>query len=247
MTTHEFWYLSRAAGFTAYLALFGSLMLGMAITTKAAQRSGRQQLAFDMHRFLSVLALALALFHVYVLLGDRYFSFSVWQLSLPMLSPYRTLAVAVGVVSLYAMALVVASFYVRKHIGYRTWRALHFITFVMYAGVTLHGLTAGTDTTHLWARLLYLYSGMAVLSVFTYRLWHRMPKAGRWRHARLASAATALIFTAGIVLGTGLFASGSAATATAAQGASAAPSSATPSASAATSGDTDIAARSSQP
>jgi len=199
---HEFWYLSRAAGFTAYIALFASVALGMMMTTKVAQRTRRQQLVFDMHRFLAVLAVAFSLFHVYVLLGDHFFNFSVWQLSVPFASPYRTLAVAVGVVSLYALLLVTASFWVRKWIGYRTWRALHFITFVMYAGVTLHGVTAGTDTTQAWARLLYLSTGLVVLGLLAYRLQYRLPTSEAWRWARIAAGSAAAVFTLGIIGGT---------------------------------------------
>ncbi len=173
--SHEFWYLSRAAGFTAYLALFASMALGMMITTRAAARTGRQQLVFDMHRFTAILALALSLFHVYVLLGDQYFSFSVWQLSLPFASSYRTPPTALGVISLYAMSIVVASFYVRKYIGQRAWRAIHFITFAMYASVTLHGITAGTDTVQTWAKLIYLSTGAIVLALIAYRIQHHAP------------------------------------------------------------------------
>ncbi len=200
--THEFWYLSRAAGFTAYIALFASVALGLMMTTKAAQRSGRQQLVFDMHRFVTMLAVAFSLFHVYILLGDQYFNFSVWQLSLPFASPYRTLAVAVGVVSMYALLLVTASFWVRKWIGYRTWRALHFITFAMYAGVTLHAVTAGTDTTQPWARLLYVSTGIAVLALLAYRLQFRLPKSEAWRWARVGAGSAAAIFTVGMLAGT---------------------------------------------
>ena len=203
---HEFWYLSRAAGFTAYLTLFASVALGMMLSTRAAQRTGRQQLVFDMHRFLSILAVAFSLFHVYILLGDQYFNFSVWQLSVPFASPYRTLAVAAGVVSMYGLLLVTASFYVRKFIGYRTWRALHFVTFVMYAGVTLHGITAGTDTTQTWARLLYASTGIIVLALLAFRLQHRLPQSQNWRRARMAAAGAAAVFALVVIYGTGLFA-----------------------------------------
>jgi cytochrome b561 len=199
---HEFWYLSRAAGFTAYITLFASVALGLLMTTKAAQRTRRQQLVFDMHRFLSVLAVAFSLFHVYVLLGDQYFSFNVWQLSVPFASPYRTAAVAAGVVSLYALFLVTGSFWVRKWIGYRAWRALHFITFAMYAGVTLHAVTAGTDTTQPWARLLYVSTGITVLALLAYRLQHRLPTSEPWRWARVAAGSAAAIFTLGVLAGT---------------------------------------------
>lgn len=201
---HEFWYLSRAAGFTAYIAIFASVALGLMMTTKAAQRTGRQQFVFDMHRFLSVLAVAFSLFHVYVLLGDHYFSFSIWQLSVPFASPYRTAAVAAGVVSLYALLLVTGSFWVRKWIGYRTWRAIHFITFATYAGVTLHAITAGTDTTQPWARLLYVSTGITVLALLAYRLQHRLPASEAWRWARVGAGSAAAVFTLGIIASTGV-------------------------------------------
>jgi hypothetical protein len=199
---HEFWYLSRAAGFTAYIALFASVALGLMMTTKAAQRARRQQLVFDMHRFVTILAVAFSLFHVYILLGDQFFSFSVWQLSVPFASPYRTLAVAAGVVSMYALLLVTASFWVRKWIGYRTWRALHFITFAMYAGVTLHAVTAGTDTTQPWARLLYVWTGIVVLGLLAYRLQYRLPKSEAWRWARVGAGSAAAVFTLGMLAAT---------------------------------------------
>lgn len=199
---HEFWYLSRAAGFTAYIVLFCSVALGMLITTKVAQRTRKQQLAFDMHRFLSILAVALALFHVFILLGDQYFKFSLSQLWVPFASPYKAAAVAAGVVSMYALLLVTASFWVRKFIGYRTWRALHFITFAMYAGVTLHGITAGTDTTQPWARDLYITTGLTVLGLLAYRLQYRLPQNETWRQARVAAGIAAALFTLAIVGGT---------------------------------------------
>jgi hypothetical protein len=90
------------------------------------------------------LALLFTLFHVYVLLADGYFNFNVWQLSIPFLSPYRGWQTAAGVLALYALTLLIVSFYVRRYIGYRAWRALHFLTFALFAAATLHGITAGT-------------------------------------------------------------------------------------------------------
>jgi sulfoxide reductase heme-binding subunit YedZ len=167
---HEFWYLSRAAGFTAYLLLFGSVALGMMITTKTAKRVGKQNLVFDMHRFLAVLALVVSVFHVYVLLGDQYFNFSVWQLSIPFASPYQAIPTTIGVISMYLMVVVVASFWLRQFIGYKAWRTLHFASFLMYAGVTLHGITAGTDAVQLWARLLYAATAVVTIALLAWRI-----------------------------------------------------------------------------
>ena len=123
-------------------------------------------------------------FHVYILLGDAYFNFNIWQLSLPFLSPYRTWQTAAGIAGLYAMVAVIASFYVRQFIGYRTWRAIHFFTFAMFAMVALHGITAGTDTTQPWAKLIYITTGAGTLALIIYRVQYRMPATSSARRLR---------------------------------------------------------------
>ena len=44
------------------------------------------------------------------------------------------------------MAIVVGSFYVRRQIGQRAWRTLHYVTFLAFLGATAHGVMAGTDS-----------------------------------------------------------------------------------------------------
>ena len=210
----EYWYLSRAAGFTAYLLLFASVALGISIGTRLTDRIAKRNAIFDLHRFTTILALAFALFHVYVLLGDGYFHFSVWQLSLPFISPYRTWQTAVGVFALYALGLLILSFYVRKFIGYRTWRAVHLTTFAMFAGVALHGITAGTDTGETWARLIYVATGAATLGLIIYRVQYRIPDTQTMRAVRLGAGISAVSVTAAVLFATGLLATGSHAAAT---------------------------------
>ncbi len=201
---HEYWYLSRAAGFTAYLLLFVSVALGIAIGTRIAERVAKRNTIFDLHRFTTILALAFSVFHVYILLGDQYFSFNVFELSIPFVSPYRTWETAAGVVSLYATIIIVASFYLRKHIGYRIWRALHFTTFAMYALVTYHSITAGTDTAEPWAKAIYVATGAATLALIAYRVQRHMPDSSGWRAGRLAAGMATVVVAAVLVFATGL-------------------------------------------
>lgn len=202
---HEYWYISRSAGFTAYLLLFIAVVLGIANGTRFADRIFRRNSIFDMHRFTTILALVFATFHVFILLGDGYFHLGVKQLLVPFASPYRTWQVAAGVLSFYALILIVGSFYVRKYIGYRAWRGLHFATFALFAGVTLHGIMSGSDTTMPWAKFVYLScTGIVVLLTF-YRVQYRIPNDPDARTLRVfaggATAITALV----LLFGTGLF------------------------------------------
>ena len=202
---HEYWYISRSAGFTAYLLLFVSVVLGIANGTRFADRIFRRNSIFDMHRFTTLLALFFATFHVFILLGDGYFHLGLKQLLVPFTSPYRQWQVAAGILSFYALILIVASFYVRKYIGYRAWRALHFATFALFAGATLHGIMSGSDTTMPWAKLVYLSCGGIVVLLTFYRVQYRVPDDPDARTLRVfaggATAITALV----LLFGTGLF------------------------------------------
>lgn len=214
---HEYWYLSRAAGFTAYLLLFVSSALGIAIGTRLAERFAKRNTIFDLHRFTSILALVFSVCHVYILLGDAYFNFNIWQLSVPFLSPYRTWQTAAGIAGFYALAIVVVSFYIRQFIGYRTWRAIHFVTFAMFASVALHGITAGTDTTQAWAKLIYVMTGAATLGLIIYRIQYRIPSTVVVRRVRLVAGIAAVSMTAILLFGTGMFSSSDASNAQTAQ------------------------------
>ena len=76
--------------------------------------------------------------------------------------------IGLGQISLYLMAVVLVSYYVRTRIGFQAWRWLHFATFALYALVTVHGLLAGSDTATLWP--LYATSNGVVLFLTVYRL-----------------------------------------------------------------------------
>jgi predicted ferric reductase len=182
---HEFWYLSRAAGFTAYLLIFLTVALGVAMSSRVSARVRRGNYTFDLHRFVSVLALAFSLFHVYILLGDRYFAFSVWDLSVPFRSPYRLWATTFGTVTLYLFVIVLVSFYVRRFIGYRAWRTMHYLTFAMFVLATMHGIFAGTDTSAPWARLIYAGATTIVTGLIGFRVWQQMAKT---EHTHRAAA-----------------------------------------------------------
>ena len=89
----------------------------------------------------------LAAIHGMLLALDSSVPFSLAQIAVPGLAPYAPVWVATfGQVGFYLMAAVLASFYVRRRIGQRAWRPLHYVTFLAFAGATAHGLVAGTDS-----------------------------------------------------------------------------------------------------
>jgi hypothetical protein len=202
---HSYWYLSRSAGFVAYLLLFVAVVLGLAVNTRFTERFFRRNTAFDLHRFTSLLALIGSAFHTYVLLGDNYFGYDVWQLSVPFWKPpYRAWETAAGVAALYGMGIIVASFYARRFIGYRTWRALHYLTFGVFALAALHGITSGTDTTQIWATAIYIATLAVALALVAYRLRHALPASEAQHSMRFAAGISAAVVGVLLLFGTGL-------------------------------------------
>src|SRR2546422_736321 len=69
---------------------------------------------------------------------------------------YLPVGVGLGQIGLYLLALVTASFYVRRWIGARAWRALHYLSFAVFMLALIHGVVSGADSGSLWAIAIYV-------------------------------------------------------------------------------------------
>ena len=169
------WYLSRATGFVAYLLLFATVVLGLSIRTKSLDRLVARWRITDIHTFLSVLVVIFVAVHVAVLLGDTFIGFSAVQLLVPFASSYLPVWTGVGILSAYLLLLVAISFPARRFTGYRFWRALHYLTFVVYVGALVHAVFTGTDSRVGWAQAVYIGTAGIVLTLVLYRIisWSR--------------------------------------------------------------------------
>jgi predicted ferric reductase len=166
-----FWYLSRGSAFVAYSLLWLSMLLGTGITNKLSVLWPGLPPTIEIHQYTSILGLAFGLFHGLILMGDHYMAFSLAQVLIPFATTgYRPLWVGIGQVGFYSMLIVTLSFYVRKKIGPKTWRAIHFVSFATFVSVLVHALTAGTDASAMGAQIFYLVSSALLLFMIVYRI-----------------------------------------------------------------------------
>jgi predicted ferric reductase len=166
-----FWYLSRATAFVSLSILWLSVALGLGITNKMARFWPGAPGAFAIHEYASLLGLAFALFHALILLGDRYINFTVAQIFMPFSTlNYRPTWTGIGQLAFYLWLIVALSFYVRSSIGQKTWRTIHYLSFVLYIMGLAHGLFAGTDSSANWAQWYYWISAGSLLFLLVYRI-----------------------------------------------------------------------------
>jgi sulfoxide reductase heme-binding subunit YedZ len=169
-SVHTTWYITRAAGWVAYFLLWFSMVWGLAIPTKFFERIISPTFAVDFHEYLSLLAIGFVILHVSVLLFDQYLPFTLGQIFIPFLSTYRPLWIGLGVIGAYLSLLVTITFYLRKRIGQKRFKAIHTLSIVGYLGVVLHAFFAGSDSSIFAVQLVYLSTFMVVVFLTSYWL-----------------------------------------------------------------------------
>jgi hypothetical protein len=138
------WYVARAAGLVAFGALTLSVWLGLAMSTRLLGPKRHKSL-FGWHQTLAWTGLSMLTLHAGALLFDPTLHFGLASVLAPLVSAWRPVAVAGGVVAGWLTLVLALSFRLRKRIGQRGWRRLHYATFAAFALALAHALTAGTD------------------------------------------------------------------------------------------------------
>ncbi len=149
------WYLTRTTALSAYVVLALLVSLGL---IQSIARTSRERLPWvvdALHQFLGLLFGVLVVFHLLTLMADPLIPFSITNILIPRHEPYRPLAVDLGVLALWTMLLILASSWLKRHLPYRFWKLLHFLSFATFVLVTLHGLLAGSDSGELWMKAIY--------------------------------------------------------------------------------------------
>jgi sulfoxide reductase heme-binding subunit YedZ len=173
-----FWLLARSSGITAYVLVTLSVLAGIVLKARPFSRL-KPSTVTNVHRTLALTSLGAIALHGSSLVLDTTVKVSPLALVVPGLISYRPLATAIGVLCAELLVVVYASFSLRKRIGVKAWRRLHWLTYGLFAMATFHGLAAGTDTSRPWAAFLYFGAVAAVAFAAAYRAL--TPKgAPRW-------------------------------------------------------------------
>ena len=170
MSTNIFWYISRTAALTAYLLFFVNIVLGLGMKLKFLDRLFERWRAADLHQFTALLGVALVGLHVFSLLGDTYYKYTIKQILVPFTAIYRPGWIALGIVGFYWLLIVTFSCYFRKYIGQKAWRAIHFASFGLFWVIVYHGIKTGTDITSPLVKAMYISTGTIVAFLFLLRL-----------------------------------------------------------------------------
>ena len=138
------WYVARASGLVAFAVLTLSVWLGLATSTRILGPR-RQKHVVAWHQTLAWTGLSVLGLHAVSLLFDPTLHFGLPSVLVPFASAWRPGAVAAGVVAGWLTLALALSFRMRRWIGQKGWRRLHYASFAAFVLSVGHALTAGTD------------------------------------------------------------------------------------------------------
>lgn len=181
------WAFGRGTGLAALGLLTMSLVLGV------IGRSGRplpwmgRVGVSDLHRTAALTGTSLVGVHLVSLLLDPYSQLKVVDLVFPFLAAYRPLYLGLGTLAVDLLLLVTLVSVVRARIGPRLFRAVHWLTYVVWPFALGHALGSGSDAGTAWFRTLAVACIVLVVSAAGWRLAPSFAGRGWNRHSRRAA------------------------------------------------------------
>jgi methionine sulfoxide reductase heme-binding subunit len=209
MTGHgpsAMWYATRGAGVTTMILLTASVVLGI-VEERGWRPAGAPRYAMAaLHRTISMLALALLLVHIVTTIADPFPKIGIGAAFIPFATNYRPLWMGMGALASDLLLAVIITSLVRRRLGYRAWRGVHWAAYACWPIAILHGLGTGSDTKATWMLALTLGSVAAVAAAGL----ARVARAGTPSNARVGvtSAATVGVLGLAVWLPSGPLASG---------------------------------------
>ncbi|HEY4019304.1 MAG TPA: ferric reductase-like transmembrane domain-containing protein [Pseudonocardiaceae bacterium] len=171
MNTQALWYLSRGTGIVALLLLTGAVVLGMLNSGRLATERWPRFAVGAIHRNVSLLSLVFLVIHIVSSIVDPYAGIRWLDAVMPFVSSYRSFWLGLGALSGDLMLAVLVTSLLRPRIGYRVWRAVHWLSYVVWPIALIHGIGTGTTDDHVvWVLVCDVGCALAVLVALWWRL-----------------------------------------------------------------------------
>jgi len=193
-----YWYLARGTGAVSLVLLSASVVIGVLGAVRFAAAPRWPRFAIDgLHRDISLLAVALLVVHIATSVIDAFAPIRLIDAVIPFVSSYRPLWMGLGAVAFDLMIALVLTSFLRRQIGYRGWRAVHWFAYLSWPVAVLHGLGTGSDTRAWWMLALTAACVASVLAA----VFIRVARAESGPPAlRGAASALAIVTPIGLVL-----------------------------------------------
>ena len=144
------WFVSRASGLVLLVLFTAVMVLGVAARTGSAPRRWPRFVFVELHRTLALFLVAFLALHVLTAILDPFVSIGWAATVLPFTSGYRTLAIGLGTLAVDLGGAVLLTSVARARLGFRAWRAVHWLAYLAWPAAFVHSLTVGNNDLRIW-------------------------------------------------------------------------------------------------
>ncbi len=187
------WYLTRATGLVALVLLSATLVLGLVSSVGWTSERWPRFLSQSVHRNLSLFCLVLVGVHIVSTVGDGYVPITLGDAVFPFLTPYRPLWVGLGALAFDMMLAVAITSALRRRIGVRAWRGVHWLAYACWPIAVAHGLGSGTDPRLPLATAIFVLCSLSVGAAVVWRLAVGPVRSGLGRVAAAGGVVAVLV------------------------------------------------------
>jgi len=166
---------SAATGVISMALLTAVVVLGILVNRKGRLPGLPRFAGLSLHRYLSLLAVGFLTLHILTALAAPFADIGLAAAVIPFTSGREPVWLGLGAVSFDLMIALIVTSLLRRHIGRRVWRAVHWLAYVCWPAALAHSLGTGPGMRS--GRLLDLAVGCvaAVAAAVGWRL------VGTWR------------------------------------------------------------------
>ncbi|HLH65409.1 MAG TPA: ferric reductase-like transmembrane domain-containing protein [Solirubrobacteraceae bacterium] len=191
------WYLTRSSGAVALILLTVGLLIGVASIGRLGGPGVPRFMVGAVHRSASLLALVFLSVHILTAVLDSYASISPVNAVLPFTGSYRPLWLGLGALAFDLLLAVAVTSLLRRHLGHRAWKAVHWLGYLAWPIALLHALGTGSDARQTWMLAIGVACAAAVLAAAVARALIGWPDRAGLRIALLTAAGA---FALGLVV-----------------------------------------------
>ncbi|TMB91685.1 MAG: ferric reductase [Chloroflexi bacterium] len=168
MSDQLLWYTTRAAGAVSLILLSGVVVLGLLARARVERSGWPRFLSAALHRDVALLALVFLALHIVTAVVDPFTHLGITAAAVPFSSYYRTFWLGLGTVAFELILAITITSLLRRLIGRRAWRGVHWLAHAAWPVAVVHGLGTGTDALSWW---LLGITVVCVLCVVTVAIW----------------------------------------------------------------------------
>ncbi|ROP74135.1 ferric reductase-like transmembrane domain-containing protein [Curtobacterium sp. PhB115] len=179
------WVIGRGMGVAAVLLLTLTVLLGI-VTRGARPLPGLPRFAVQLvHRDVALASTVLVVVHVVTLLLDTEAELRLVDTVVPFVGAYRWFWLGLGTLAVDLLVVLVVTALLRRVLGPRVFRAVHWAAYAMWPIALAHAIGTGTDGTSAWFLVI---AGVCTAAVVGAVVWRCTARVTEYRSLRPTGA-----------------------------------------------------------